>query len=234
MSIFKSKLFLGMLVFNVAIAGWVSGVAGKWGVEQPQYLLADSAMPTSPAARSGETEMHHNSLESAEIESETRVTQKPGDDHVDGVISDALEGLMGEGLEPDHEFLMSLADEATVLVTPVDHFNKVAVVAPERPQSKSALVEGEAVPGAFFDALIHDMMDEPDRSEAKYLASLAVEVETRINEMRTIVVAKGDTLWDIAARAYNDGRQFRKIYQANPHVKSADEIVEGMILRVPI
>ena len=47
-------------------------------------------------------------------------------------------------------------------------------------------------------------------------------------------VAKGDYLWDIAVRAYGDGYQWTKIWEANKETVVNPNIVEaGMILRLP-
>lgn len=47
-------------------------------------------------------------------------------------------------------------------------------------------------------------------------------------------VLKGDTLWNIAVRAYQDGYQWPKIYQANREIISDSDIIEvGMELKLP-
>jgi nucleoid-associated protein YgaU len=52
--------------------------------------------------------------------------------------------------------------------------------------------------------------------------------------MNTYVVVKGDSLSKIAQRAYGDGRQWRKIYEANKDlIKDPDLIYPGQSLRIP-
>lgn len=47
-------------------------------------------------------------------------------------------------------------------------------------------------------------------------------------------VKAGDTLWGIAVKYYNDGRQFRKIYEANKGlIKDINKISIGMPLVIP-
>lgn len=48
------------------------------------------------------------------------------------------------------------------------------------------------------------------------------------------VIEKGDTLWDIATKAYNDGTKYTKIVEVNREViKDADRIFPGQKIRIP-
>jgi nucleoid-associated protein YgaU len=58
-------------------------------------------------------------------------------------------------------------------------------------------------------------------------------VKERENEVRYVRVKKGDTLWDIAVRAYGSGFMYPKIFKANPQLKSPDMLQVGILLRVP-
>jgi len=70
--------------------------------------------------------------------------------------------------------------------------------------------------------------------EKTYTESLKKEIVTRKNEMRIIVVRKGDTLGKIAQRAYGNMMEFKKIYKANPDIlKRPDRIYIGQKLRIP-
>jgi len=68
---------------------------------------------------------------------------------------------------------------------------------------------------------------------ANYTKSLKSEVTVRTNEMRIIVVKKGDTLGKIAKRAYGNAMEYKKIYKANPEVTRPDRIYIGQKLRIP-
>jgi len=71
-------------------------------------------------------------------------------------------------------------------------------------------------------------------SNKNYTESIKKEVVTRSNEMRIIVVKKGDTLGKIAKRAYGNVMEFKKIYQANPEILNRpDRIYIGQKLRIP-
>jgi LysM repeat protein len=71
-------------------------------------------------------------------------------------------------------------------------------------------------------------------SEKTYIASLQTASAERTNEMRTIQVKRGDTLWKISKRAYGTGFKYQRIFDANPHLKSPNEITTGEFLRVPL
>jgi len=66
-----------------------------------------------------------------------------------------------------------------------------------------------------------------------YTESLKDEVDVRKNEMRIIVVREGDTLGKIAARAYGNASEFKRIYEANPEITRPDHIYIGQKLRIP-
>ncbi len=47
-------------------------------------------------------------------------------------------------------------------------------------------------------------------------------------------VEKGDTLWAIAEKNYNDGTKYKLIFEANrPMLAHPDEIYPGQVLRIP-
>jgi len=71
-----------------------------------------------------------------------------------------------------------------------------------------------------------------DKAE-NYTKSLKSEVSVRTNEMRIIVVKKGDTLGRISKRAYGNAMEYKKIYKANPEVTRPDRIYIGQKLRIP-
>ncbi len=58
--------------------------------------------------------------------------------------------------------------------------------------------------------------------------------KARKNEMRTIRIKAGESLWEIAARAYGDGNLYTKIFKENPQLTNPDLIVAGDMLRVPL
>ncbi len=79
-----------------------------------------------------------------------------------------------------------------------------------------------------------DNQRDIEQTNGNYLQTLKTASIERANEMRTIEVIKGDTLWDIAERAYGNGHEYPKIFKANPNITDPDRIEIGMLLLVPL
>lgn len=89
-------------------------------------------------------------------------------------------------------------------------------------------------PQAMVD--VSSSNDAPEETlEDDYRKALNVESAVRINEMRTIVIIKGDTLWAIAKRAYGNGAKYKKIIDANPNIVKKGKVLLliGQVIRVP-
>ncbi len=72
--------------------------------------------------------------------------------------------------------------------------------------------------------------------ETIYLKTLKKESHVRSNEVRSIVLKKGDTLWALAKRAYGKGDLYPKILKANPQItkKNIKRLQLGTVIRVPL
>ena len=55
----------------------------------------------------------------------------------------------------------------------------------------------------------------------------------RTASSKTHTVQKGETLWEIARRAYGDPTQYVRIKNANPHLKNADKVKAGTKILIP-
>jgi nucleoid-associated protein YgaU len=135
---------------------------------------------------------------------------------VDSVSSDLVKELENIDLSED--------TQVTSNQKQVDVYNKVNVQDASGTDALSQLSDQ-------IDALTSEKVQK-DRA-ANYTSSLQGEVSTRENEMRIIVVKKGDTLGKIAKRAYGNVMEYKKIYKANPHVTRPDRIYVGQKLRIP-
>ncbi len=64
--------------------------------------------------------------------------------------------------------------------------------------------------------------------------TITAENPEESKESTYYTVEKGDSLWKIAERNYNDGSKYPIIFEANvPMIKDADEIYPGQVLRIP-
>ena len=113
-----------------------------------------------------------------------------------------------------------------------NHYNKVIL-------NNNQIKADESIQNKELVELSNNMnhiLEEPieDKVATEYSTSIKKEVAYRENEMRVIVVKKGDTLSRIAKKAYGDYNAYPKIFSANPEIiKNPDQIFEGMRLRIP-
>jgi len=135
---------------------------------------------------------------------------------VDSVSSDLVKELESADLSQN--------TQVTNNQKQVDVYNKINVQDASGTDALSQLSDQ-------IDALTSEKIQE-DRA-ANYTTSLQGEVSTRENEMRVIVVKRGDTLGKIAKRAYGNVMEYKRIYKANPHVTRPDRIYVGQKLRIP-
>jgi nucleoid-associated protein YgaU len=113
----------------------------------------------------------------------------------------------------------------------VDTYNKVKISENTGDDELSKL--SSQISSLISDKTTSDQTNN-SKKEKTYTESLKQEVVTRKNEMRIIVVRKGDTLGRIAKRAYGNVMEYKKIYKANPDIlKRPDRIYVGQKLRIP-
>lgn len=108
-----------------------------------------------------------------------------------------------------------------------NHFNKVILT-----KTKVAQVQNASLMelSNSLDAIIN----ETDTTDSNYENQLKKEIMFREQEMRYIVVQKGDTLSKIAKRAYGNSDAYTKIFSANPEViNNPNHIFVGQRLRIP-
>jgi LysM repeat protein len=109
----------------------------------------------------------------------------------------------------------------------VDHYNKVVV-------DNSMYSEDNLDALSKKIGSIVDDMSAHQSSATTYTQNISKEVETRVDEMRVIVVKRGDTLSKIALRAYGRVSAYHKLVEANRDlIKNPNHIYIGQKLRVP-
>jgi len=113
-----------------------------------------------------------------------------------------------------------------------NHYNKV-IINNNQIETNNSIQNSKLVE---LSQSMNHILEEPvqDKVTTNYSTSIKKEIAYRENEMRVIVVKKGDTLSRIAKRAYGDYNDYTKILSANPEIiKNPDQIYEGMRLRIP-
>jgi len=97
-----------------------------------------------------------------------------------------------------------------------NHYNKVILTSNNKNLLEMALISNE-------------------KTSSSYERAIKKEIDVRSNEMRIIIVQRGDTLSKIAKKAYGDIDAYPKIFIANPEIlKNPNEIFAGQRLRIPV
>jgi nucleoid-associated protein YgaU len=115
-----------------------------------------------------------------------------------------------------------------------NRFNKVDLSKRIKTNNNASTLAQQVAQIAVIDNETTSRSSVGSNDNEKYLASLKEAEAERQNEMRTITVRRGDTLWKISTRAYGTGFLYQKVFKANPHLKSPDDITVGETLRVPL
>ncbi|MCP4177404.1 MAG: LysM peptidoglycan-binding domain-containing protein [bacterium] len=80
-----------------------------------------------------------------------------------------------------------------------------------------------------------EIVPEPSNSPEKInVFEDAKPISINPQESKTYIVKKGDTLWSISYKFYNDGKSWKKIQDANMgKLKNPKNLKAGMILTIP-
>ena len=108
-----------------------------------------------------------------------------------------------------------------------NHYNKIVLTKNEVQEVKnSSLMK--------LSTGLTNIMNEEIEKSSNYIQEITKEVYFRENEMRIIIVQRGDTLSRIAKKAYGDDTAYQKIFVANPElIKNPNQIFIGQRLRIP-
>ena len=107
-----------------------------------------------------------------------------------------------------------------------NHYNKVIIQ-----KNKNSNLDSLS---RLSNQMSSEINTHPKSKTTNYTQLITKEVAIRSNEMRIIIVQKGDTLSKLAKRAYGKYDDYVKILTANPEViKNPDHIYVGQRLRIP-
>jgi len=153
---------------------------------------------------------------SGAIKQDVVLMNELSDSEVDSVSADLIKELEGIDISENTKIDSSKKQ--------VDVYNKINVQNISGADTLSQLSDQ-------INAVMEEGIGQ-DKAE-NYTNSLKSEVDVRENEMRIIIVKKGDTLGKLAKRAYGNAMEYKKIYRANPEVTRPDRIYIGQKLRIP-
>jgi len=120
--------------------------------------------------------------------------------------------------------------QAKVKLNDINHYNKIVIKNPKEDKYTNDTLSTLSI------KLNHAINDNSlYKNSSNYAKEITKEIKIRSNEMRIIIVEKGDSLSKIAKRAYGDYDSYVKIFEANPEIiKNPNEIYAGQRLRIPI
>ena len=108
-----------------------------------------------------------------------------------------------------------------------NHYNKVILT-----QNKIAEVKNSSL--IELNNNLQMLINEDQDNRSNYREEIKKEIVYRKNEMRVIIVQKGDTLSQISKRAYGNHTDYQKIFAANPEIiQDPNQIFVGQRLRIP-
>jgi len=197
-----------------AVTSEVTKVVSTEGKMSPKEIAAVVAAVMKQMKQDNSSE---KSTDTAEVKENSLLIEELSDSKVDSVSEDLMNELERVDISENTKIDNSQKQ--------IDVYNKVNVQDTSGSDTLSQLSEQ-------ISSLIEEEDDNKNQA-ATYTQSLKSEVTVRANEMRIIVVKKGDTLGKIAKRAYGNAMDFKKIYQANPEVTRPDRIYIGQKLRIP-
>jgi len=112
----------------------------------------------------------------------------------------------------------------------INHYNKIVVNSPKEDKYTNDTLSNLSI--ELKNAIKENSLD---KDSSDYAKEIKKEIKVRSNEMRIIIVKKGDSLSKIAKRAYGDYDSYVKIFEANPEIiKNPNQIYVGEKLRIPL
>jgi nucleoid-associated protein YgaU len=131
------------------------------------------------------------------------------------VPGDTLYGLAERYLGDPEQYRLLFEVNRAILDEPDRLPVGMRILIPETAPADEPAGAGELT-APLTDAIAHPFQPSGERRPRRY------------------TVEPGDTLIEIARRVYGDGRQFRRIYQANrDRLDSPDRLIENMVLEIP-
>jgi len=166
---------------------------------------------------------------------ETTESQTPKNKKAEDALIASLKGMEADFME-DLDLSAELNEtDSTKEITKsnddknVNNYNKVLVKKSTSPYGRVDELSLE------IGKIVKKMEEKKSTRKSAYTKSITKEVSTRKNAMRIIIVKKGDTLSQIAKRAYGSALAYDKLYSANPDLaKNPNHIFVGQRLRIPL
>jgi len=145
------------------------------------------------------------------------------------LIVEIIISQMKQTKKPSLEKQLALAQKSNQTrqsLKETNHYNKIIV--------SNTILENRENKQVELKEQLNSIVYQRNNHLSGYEIAIKRELQVRSNEMRIIVVQKGDTLSKIAKKAYGNRDAYTKIFTANPEVlKNPNQIFVGQRLRIP-
>ena len=145
------------------------------------------------------------------------------------LIVEIIISQMKQTKKPSLEKQLALAQKSNQTrqsLKETNHYNKIIV--------SNTILENRENKQVELKKQLNSIVYQRNNHLSGYEIAIKKELQVRSNEMRIIVVQKGDTLSKIAKKAYGNRDAYTKIFTANPEVlKNPNQIFVGQRLRIP-
>ncbi|CAA6827203.1 MAG: Ferric siderophore transport system, periplasmic binding protein TonB [uncultured Sulfurovum sp.] len=196
----------------------------------PQIILEEGELPQSIQLRQSNMQTTQNIQRNA---TDTQKSPKIVSTMSEQEVAKIVKVILSQMNIPKEVSLEQQLDEVnnqnfnTQDLEKTNHYNKIVLTHNALTEVKNAsLVELSS----NLNSIVNEKIDAP----SDYAQTLTKEIQFRENEMRVIIVQKGDTLSRIAKKAYGNRNAYQKIFSANPEIiKNPNQIFIGQRLRIP-
>jgi len=196
----------------------------------PSIVIKEEELPVSVQLLESNRQIiqsiKHNAIDTIQ---EQKVTASMNKQDIKLIVEIILD-QMNEKIEKSLEEQLQEATKKIIVnktLEEVDHYNKVVL-------TKNEVSEVPNSPLIELNNGLQNIVNEEYTINSNYTEEITKEVIYRENEMRIIIVQKGDTLSKIAQRAYGDYTDYKKIFTANPEIiQNPNQIYAGQRLRIP-
>ncbi|MEE9326145.1 MAG: hypothetical protein V3U71_02540 [Cocleimonas sp.] len=236
--------FIPLIFFLTALMLWLTFLSKVYVQNNNQKALLNTDPKLNEVVAQTNVETQDNSTKIQELtkqlmqqkEKTAELTRliKVQQDNFGGLLDDALKKVSKNDKHYISELEKQVEKKSTATkpnketITNTDYYNRVVV---EPSTHINSQLQNQI--NQFFTEKESAIVN---KVELNYVENLSKESDVRKNEVRSIALKKGESIWILAKRAYGDGFQYHKIMKANPHIteKSARFLAPGTMIRVPI
>ncbi|CAA6820633.1 MAG: Ferric siderophore transport system, periplasmic binding protein TonB [uncultured Sulfurovum sp.] len=196
----------------------------------PAIIIREDELPQSIQLRESDMQTTKNIQRNAtDTTKQSKLISNMSEQDIARIVKVIMTQINNQNELPLEAQLKAIAHKnfETKSLEQTNHYNKVVL-------TKNAMTEVQNASLLELSEKLNSIICEPSTKNSNYTQSIQKEVAFRQNEMRIIIVKRGDTLSKIAQKAYGSPDDYPKIFVANPEIiKNPNQIFIGQRLRIP-